>query len=286
LKKILLVVGVLVVIVAVVTVFVMRNNDSSKEPTRVTAVKDYVALGDSVAAGAGLIALDASACDRSNQSYPALLAKAQRYTLHDFSCSGATIAAGITGSQTVNQSALEPQLNKLFGLPTTPDLITLTIGANDANWTRLTACYTGNCGNAVERQEATQSLETMKANLTDVLSRIDNHYETNKPKVVVTGYYQVVPLEVTNAACTDLSGVDASERIWIRQFQADLSTAVQQAVEASAHGVFAPIDFSEHELCTEEPWVQGLQDKAPYHPTANGQKKIMNAVAAALKVVR
>jgi hypothetical protein len=41
-------------------------------------------------------------------------------------------------------------------------------------------------------------------------------------------------------------------------------------------------DFTGHQLCTTQPYVQGLGDPAPFHPTANGQLEIALADQAAL----
>jgi hypothetical protein len=41
-------------------------------------------------------------------------------------------------------------------------------------------------------------------------------------------------------------------------------------------------DFTGHELCTPQPYVQGLGAAAPFHPTALGQLAIALADQAAL----
>ena len=41
-------------------------------------------------------------------------------------------------------------------------------------------------------------------------------------------------------------------------------------------------DFTGHQLCTTQPYVQGLGDPAPFHPTAMGQLAIALADQAAL----
>jgi hypothetical protein len=41
-------------------------------------------------------------------------------------------------------------------------------------------------------------------------------------------------------------------------------------------------DFAGHQLCTPQPYVQGLGDAAPFHPTAAGQLAIALADQAVL----
>jgi hypothetical protein len=101
-----------------------------------------------------------------------------------------------------------------------------------------------------------------------------NHYQTPLPHVIV-----VFPLSSIN--CSDLSGINVSELGWGRQQQVDLNNALEQIVSHFSYARFATIDFAGHELCTSDPWVQGLNDSAPYHPTDAGQVEFANQVIAA-----
>src|SRR6266545_1623337 len=66
----------------------------------------YVALGDSVAAGAGLPLKDnlpeSRACGRAAQAYPYAVGTALNLPVEQFACGGATVPAGITGPQIAN----------------------------------------------------------------------------------------------------------------------------------------------------------------------------------------
>jgi lysophospholipase L1-like esterase len=243
----------------------------------------YVALGDSVAAGVGLKTdSDSSACDRTNESYPNLVAEALHYKLTSLACSGATLPAGISGSQDVNQLPVMPQLQALFGRPK-PDLISLTIGANDAQWTSVIAkCYTAVCGSAEDASAVTANLAMVTTNLQLLLSQISDHYSGPPPRVVITGYHQVFP-ETVSAGCSDLSGIDATELSYGRQLQSQISASLQAAVASYSFVKYVPVDFAGHELCSHDPWVQGLADKQPYHPTADGQREFSRAIVGALK---
>ncbi|GIJ73764.1 hypothetical protein Voc01_086810 [Virgisporangium ochraceum] len=98
------------------------------------AIRNYVALGDSYSSGEGLAPYErgtnttSNSCHRSDQAYPDLVAdRLGRGTTFVFrACSGGRIAALTTSFKT------EPaQTTWLSG---TTDLVTISIGGNDAEW--------------------------------------------------------------------------------------------------------------------------------------------------------
>ena len=278
-KKLHIVIGISALVFIVTSVFFQLHVNTVKQQiNKTTAVpmKSYLALGDSVAAGVGLATdSDSSACNRTDESYPQQVAKILDLRLLNLACSGATLTVGITGPQTVNKLLLAPQLDRLFA-DKQPDLISLTVGANDADWTTvIAACYISVCGSDADKAVVQAKLVVMANNLGAALSRIGvryspNHRGVNRPRIVVTGYHQVVPAApISN--CPDLAGIDSNEQSYIRQLQSDLSSTTKSVVSRYSFAQFADADFSGHELCTKDPWVQGLRDKQPYHPTAAGQ---------------
>lgn len=238
----------------------------------------YVALGDSVAAGIGLKDYkDSSACNRTEQSYPSLLAKEQNYKLYDFACSGASTDQGILGSQTVNDLKLTPQLDALFAIQPTPKLITMTIGANDIGWTDILArCYSGTCGNDADTRRVDVALAGLENRLGEIFSRMNAKYETNKPQLVLTGYYQLLPEGVDG--CEELSGISPAELEWERAQQAKLNELLERSLAAYDAATFVPVDFTGHDICSSQPWLQAANAKAPFHPTDKGQINIVEAI--------
>jgi len=263
-----------------VALFIVRSDSTSKSSTT-KPKQNYVALGDSVAAGIGLpTTSDSSACGRTNESYPYQLASLRGDTLKNIACSGATFPEGIIGTQTVNQLALPSQINQMFSLPR-PDIITLTAGANDIHWSdTITKCYTGVCGTAAQTASIDAELVTVGANLASALTQIQNYYKSSPPKVLVTGYYQVFP--ASTLGCVDLLGISSDELAWGRAQQSKLNDTLKATASKFSFAVYAPIDFSGHELCTSTSWVQGLADTAPFHPTAAGQTTIAQQIAKLL----
>jgi len=277
--------GIVFVCLMVIGVVVFSRYVHKTTKPAAAPKQSYVALGDSVAAGLGLPTdSDSSACNRTNESYPQVVAKTLDMNVTNLACSGATILDGVLGSQTVNQLALPSQIHQLLALPR-PALISLTVGANDVNWTSfIRQCYLGTCGSDSDTAGVQAKLTDVASNLKMTLDQLQAHYNSVAPHVVVTGYYQVMP--ATPATCSDLQGVDASEMAWVRDQQTALSNTIKDVVGNYHFAAFAPIDFSRHELCSGDPWVQGLNDKAPYHPTAEGQNAIAKQVIAANKTLK
>ena len=270
------------IIIGVFTLILIHNTGQKTTTTTNTIKQNYVALGDSVAAGVGLeYYSDSSACDRTNQSYPNIVASSLNFNLTNLACSGATLPNGILGQQDVNDLNLSPQVSQLFKLKK-PSLITLTIGANDIGWTNIiTKCYTSECGSASDTAGVNAALVSMSNNLSTALTQIKNNYGSSVPEVIVTGYHQVFP--TSSLSCGDLTGIDATELTWGRSQQANLNSNIQAIVAQYSFAKFAPVNFSGHELCTTDSWVQGLSDNAPYHPTAEGQQEYANSVISSYK---
>ena len=261
--------GIIVLVIAL---------SSHNTPKKITVHhQNYVALGDSVSAGVGLeYYSDSSACDRTNQSYPNIVSSSLNFNLSNLSCSGATLSSGILGQQDVNDLMVSSQLNQLFE-QSRPSLISLTIGANDIQWTDIISkCYISVCGTADDTAGVNARLTSMTSNMNLALSKIQNNYKTNIPDVIVTGYHQVFPSNAGN--CTDLKGIDPSELAWGRLQQQNLNNAIQSVVATFPFAKFAAVNFDGHELCSSDSWVQGLNDSAPYHPTLAGQQEYAKQV--------
>jgi lysophospholipase L1-like esterase len=274
-----------IVIILLVLIVLVGFDHHTKSKTPVIPLRHYVAMGDSVSAGIGLETYsDSSACDRTNQAYPNLVSSSLHLKLDNLSCSGATLQSGILGRQNVNDLLVAPQLGQLFRQPH-PYLITLTIGANDVQWTTyITKCYTGTCGTAEDTSIINGLLNGVSINLKSTLSQIKSHYKKAAPDVIVTGYHQVFP--TTSATCSDLIGVNPTEISWVRQQQAKLNSTLSNVVSQYSFVKFAPVNFDGHELCSNNSWVQGLSDNNPYHPTDAGQKAFAKSVITSIKLYK
>ena len=102
---------------------------------------EYVALGDSYAAGFGLTpstGMPVAGCDQSTTNYPHLTAAELGLALTDVTCSGAE-TANLTTSAQLTYSGTAPI--QLTALSATTDIVTVTVGGNDLGFVDiLTNC--------------------------------------------------------------------------------------------------------------------------------------------------
>jgi lysophospholipase L1-like esterase len=243
--------------------------------TTLAASGNYAALGDSIAAGAGLGSSDLT-CDRTNQAYPYRVASSTGLTLSHYACTGAKADEGIYDSQETSLAILPSQLEQAYANGT-PDLITLTIGANDARWTQfIRQCYYIRCGYDVDTARFGAYLIDLKFELNVIMAKIHTLSNGQPPQVIVTGYYN----PFSSAVCSDTNGITAREATWLTTRVDSLNNAISGTVAKYSYGKFAPVSFAGHELCSIDSWVQGPSDTVPFHPTSAGQQAIATSVAS------
>lgn len=237
----------------------------------------YAALGDSVAAGLGLPQSSDSdpACGVSAQAYPDYIAGSLGLSYMKLACSGATAGDLVTEQHLSGTSRdLEPQLDRAFAYGT-PQVITITAGANDLYWqTYARKCYVSTCGTDTDQAVVDSLRSVLALKLAYALQTIQNRSAGSPPRVVLTGYYQPFSME----CAAQQTSVTSTEVNWLNTQLRALNQTIANEVSAYAFAHYAPVDFSGHELCTAQSWVQGLDDPAPLHPTADGQWAIANAI--------
>lgn len=244
---------------------------------------NYVALGDSVAAGAGLpVGNEANdaLCGRSDQAYSNYVAQHLGTDVSNYACTGAKIDEGLYGSQLRQNTELFPQLDRAFhqGMP---DVITMTVGANDARWTEfIQGCYTWECGTKLETYAGKALRTDIRAELYYALYKIRKAGGDTPPRVLISGYY--MPFS-DDTSCVAADRVTATEVAWLQSEYAALNDAIQDTTEYFDFATYVPIDFSGHELCSSDPWIQSIDASAPFHPTGEGQAAIGRAFTAALR---
>jgi lysophospholipase L1-like esterase len=270
-----------IAILALVFATTLPAASVSATGTGAVAVKrtGYVALGDSVAAGLGLLGTvpgSDPACGVTNQSYARLVAESLKTSYRTFACSGATAGDLRTEQHLTGTSRdIEPQLARAFAAGT-PSLISITAGANDVQWNYfVNKCNTGNCGTLADRIAIAGLLGALRTKLSSSMRNISDRSNGHPPRVVLTGYYRMF-----SAACAQQqSNITAGEIAWLnKQTDALNRVLIDTAKDYRSFVRYAPVTFRGHELCTATPWVQGPQDKAPFHPTYSGQRIISKAV--------
>ncbi|MEU1280453.1 SGNH/GDSL hydrolase family protein [Streptomyces sp. NPDC005805] len=221
---------------------------------------DYVALGDSYSSGVGAGNYIGSSgdCKRTNRAYPALWAAANAPSSFAFTaCSGAR-----TNDVTANQ---------LGPLGSGTDLVSVTIGGNDAGFADvMTTCVLqseSTCINRINQAKAYVD-STLPGRLDTVYSAI--RAKAPSARVVVLGYPRFYKL---NGSC--IAGLTENERAAINGASDHLNAAI--AKRAADHGyAFGSVvgTFTGHEICSGAAWlhsVNWLNIGESYHPTAAGQ---------------
>jgi lysophospholipase L1-like esterase len=254
------------------------NTTQSVTPQSAQTTGTYVALGDSVAAGAGLPA-SAESCGRSSEAYPHQVASARGLQLVHLACSGAT-AGDLFTQQRVRGPNHPAQLNAAFAQGT-PELITITAGANDVHWNDyfLNKCYIGTCGTSFDSTLADTYLVALQAKLHYLFFDISTRSNGNPPTTILTGYYNPF-----SSQCSELqSRITRAEIAWLNARVKLLNKTIRDVSAQYSFTTFVPISFSGHDVCSDDPWVQGPNDSAPLHPTTKGQQLIATAIVKALQ---
>ena len=273
-----------------------EETGSTGAPTPPTppAYDAYVALGDSYTAAPLVPPTDTSTfCLRSEVNYPALVAEAMPgSTLTDVSCSGATTADTVA-RQTGQGGSVPPQFDALE--PGT-DLVTVGLGGNDE---RLFAGILGSCiqlapndptgspcaDAAADGPDLDTTLARIRANLVDVVAGV--RHRSPQARVVLVGYPQLVP---ESGSCEDLP-LATGDYPFARTVNEGLADAVREAAaEADAGFVDLWEPSTGHDICADEPWINGRVTSAEtalaYHPLAVEQEAVAELVLDAISGAR
>jgi GDSL-like Lipase/Acylhydrolase family len=241
-----------------------------------------VVMGDSTAAGAGLApvpgASDADrACGRSSDAYAADLSATNDWRVLNLACDGASISHGLLGPQQHGGRLLPPQL-AVAERAKNVQVVIVSVGADDLNWAGMVryCVITPNCDDRATTAYFQQQLASFSKNYLDLLSRLADL--PSNPQVIINRYYDPFG---DQPGCLGEDGLTDTS---LQTLTSRLSTLNNVLAKGAAQfGFSSPEpDFAGHQLCTPQPYVQGLGDAAPFHPTAAGQLAIALADQAVL----
>lgn len=251
---------------------------------------EYVAMGSSYAAGAGLGELQEGSpllCARSVGGYPQLLARKRRLAIVDMSCGGGVTKHLLRGGQYFQG----PQV-RVIGAETR--LVTVTVGGNDIGYIgdlsmlaarrtdslfgRLVRSFWGGPKPAAERDFA-----GVRSELVAVMREVRRR--APEARIVVATYPTLVPQKGT---CPAL-GMTEGEAGLMREVGDGLAAVTR---DAARQGGALLVDMhalgAEHHVCSAAPWVTGWSNGgvSPFHPNAAGAEATAEAVSRVLDGVR
>jgi hypothetical protein len=241
-----------------------------------------VVIGDSTAAGAGLPAVrDASradqACGRSTDSYAEDLARSNGWQVMNLACNSATIGQGLLGPEGRGGESEPAQIDALQRA-THASAVIVSVGADDLDWSAmLRLCAVAKtCNDKATTAYFQQQLHSFSKNYLQLLGQLAAL--PSHPQVLINRYYNPFDLQLS---CLSRVGLTAAK---MRTLGSRLATLNAVLAKGAAEFGFTSVkpDFTGHQLCTTQPYVQGLGDAAPFHPTVTGQLAIALADQAAL----
>jgi lysophospholipase L1-like esterase len=256
---------------------------------------DYVALGDSYAAGP-LIPLQNGTppgCARSDHNYPSLTAQSiASATFVDVSCSGAR-TDDLSAPQETEAGTNPAQLD---ALSTDTDLVTLSIGGNDIGFSEIVQeCATRSpaepdgaaCRDFYNSSGSDELAARIDAAAPDVLAGLVGIRERSPDAdILLVGYPTIVPDD--GPGCFPAVPFSPGDTQYLRETTKHLDDMLAaQASIAGATYVDTYTPTIGHDICTlpGTKWIEGLaptSPAAPMHPNALGMEAMSAAVVASL----
>ncbi|MGB8405014.1 MAG: SGNH/GDSL hydrolase family protein [Mycobacterium sp.] len=250
----------------------------------------YVALGSSMAAGPGIAPSAPGAPGRSGRSavnYAHLVAQQLGYHLVDVTFSGATTAHVLSE----RQFGVSPQIQALDG---TEDLVTVTIGGNDAGYVPMlaAACLPrvlrsvpllgGVLRGQLDHAARDRALDVVGESLKTVGREV--RLRAPKARVLFVDYLTLLPPAGTPAP--PIADADAEFGRHVAARLAELTATA--AAETGCELIPAAAASIDHHAWSADPWTTSFYlplpgRVAPLHPNAAGMRSVAALIVKALQ---
>jgi hypothetical protein len=251
----------------------------------------YAALGDSDSSGAGIAPIADSGCQRSKVNFASLVAKQRGYTsFDDVSCAGA-MTTNLLRSQLDQTATNAPQLD---AVGSRTRLVTLTIGLNDDKlaFGLLLVCQSPSgepsalCRQVLDASQATadKQLAAAAGRVKEALQLIK--HKAPKARIVLVGYPRYFP---DSGSCHNRVPMIEQMVPKVRSAMENVNELWKQiATEVGVDYVDTYAMSKGHDVCSDDPWVNGAQAKpgeaAALHPFAAFHRAVASAIVKLLDV--
>jgi lysophospholipase L1-like esterase len=260
-------------------------------PASAAHADEYVALGDSFAAGPVIpIQMPPFGCLKSSNNYGQLAALQLQVPIKDATCSGAK-TNHMTTAQGVTPGPNPPQFDRLS---TATTLVTLTIGGNDMGFSGIAEnCFSQNGGgtpcqdhyvvNGVD--EISTRIQETAPKVADVIQGI--HTRSPNARVLVVNYAAILPH--SGPGCWPVVPLSEGDVPYVRAKQEELNQML--ATQAAANGAELVDWYAAsvgHDACQPPglKWVEAavpMNAAAPVHPNLLGMIGAADLVIAAAR---
>jgi lysophospholipase L1-like esterase len=243
----------------------------------------YVAMGDSYSSGAGIAPVTDAACSRSSANYASLVARDLDYaSFSDVTCGGAA-TTDLRRAQPGTGNG--PQLDPLG--PRTR-LVTLTLGLNDDNvsYALLYSCLSWSGPPSAQCQQLIAAPEAAaQAEIAGLAARVESalrliRSRAPRARVVLVGYPRILP---DSGDCPARLPLAQAMEVRLRETMHRIGDDWRRAAERTgADYVDAWTMSNGHEVCSDDPWVNGATSvpggAAPLHPLGSFHRAIADAI--------
>jgi len=251
---------------------------------------NYVALGDSYTAGAGILPLSSTIsplCLQTTLNYPHLIAHADGFDLQDVSCSGAT-SGDMTSSQ---YPGVAPQFDALSG---STSVVTVGIGGNDNDLFvgALVDCGVTdildflNIGSPCKDIYGNTFANDVSGDASTIGGVLQGvHARSPQAQVFVVGYPDLLP---QSGHCYPTMPLTTGDTAYLNGIEEDLNSMLQS--EASAFGATFVNTFTPsigHDACKSSSvrWINPIIASGggiSVHPNPTGESELATFVQSAL----
>ena len=260
-------------------------------PVSAAQSQEYVALGDSYAAGPLIpLQIPPFGCLKSSNNYGALANMTLGYTYRDATCSGAE-TEDMTAPQGVSPRPNPPQFDRLTATTTH---VSITIGGNDIGFSSIAEnCVSQqNTGTPCQDRYVVNGEDEISRRIQETAPKVDavlDGIRSRSPgaRILVVNYAAILPDQ--GPGCWPVVPISDGDVPYVRAKQKELNQML--ADQAAANGATLVDWYTAsigHDACQPPgiKWVEGAvpaNSAAPLHPNLLGMLGASNLVVAAAR---